>query len=186
LVCNRESEAGVSGEDASYFEDEPKENVIVGTRKSGNRVTLETWVIEDSDYDKLKKIYRRGSMAINIILENKEASCIFYVSGLNSSYMKLMNLYGDQLRLVEISDYDFNDFSYNGYSVYEFIDIPQNIYPKLHDDETETVTVKALLVTSMFWKKRGSVEQKTALTESIAAALQNIRANVKDDLLGKK
>jgi len=185
LACNKEDKFYFSD-----FKDKPTriKIVIVGGKKSGNKVTLKTWATEVEAYKKIKFMYRNGTEAIDTVTEG-DAHCIFYISELDSPFAKQMNEIGSNLELIEIDDWDLNDVSYHKKNVYEFIKIRKETYPNLHkeenenENETDTIAIHVIMIGSESWQVTAGNGPEKKLMKIVKFAIPEIKNEFKDNLI---
>jgi len=187
LVCHKNSGIeNVSDIENNFFNmlfGPPKPIILIGGKKSGSLVTMQTWALEDADYGDIQFSYKSGDEAIEDLIGGKKAQCVFFVSGMNSPFLQEMNDYGDKLKLVEVDDYDFNDFEYQELKVYQFVDIPENIYPNLHKGDSETVAVQAILVVNEDWANHVKLSTTNGFFNAVLKLKKEIKKSVNDNLI---
>lgn len=150
LVCSREA-------DIDGIKDLTADNtVLIGPNGSGTMVTWTSFGLNDKSYTEIKTLPIGGTRAMTKVKDGSEAQCMLFVSGLNSSSMKEVDLQGDFLKLVAVDDWDFNDtVDDKGKKVYNFESIPGGTYDALQDgvfsSAVDTITVDAVLVVKADW-----------------------------------
>ncbi len=101
------------------------------------------------------------------------------MSGLNSDLLKKAEKEASinkSIRQVEVNDWNFNDTTDPyGNDIYQFVNIPDNIYPGLQKDfilgrDVETIAVEAIMVVRTDWAERYGPEAMDALSFAIMEA----------------
>ncbi len=161
MICHRES--GI--EDVG---DLPGKLLLVDAVGSGTEVTWSEFVSMDTNYTSVDTQNVGGSTALNQV-STGQADCMLFVASLNTQLLQRANSLGDEVVLVPVNDWDFNDKKYghgklfqghrdpSGEDVYVFLDIPDDQYPNIQDglifSEVETLTVPVDLVASLTWRE---------------------------------
>jgi len=143
--------------------------LLVGERGSGTEVTWSDFVGMDKHYAGVNTRNRGGLKGLNEVAMG-EADCLLYVATLNTGIMQRANELGDQLVMVPVNDWDFNDRKYghgklfkghldqSGEPVYVFRDLPSGQYSNIQDgvfsSAVETLTVPLDMVASLSWSER--------------------------------
>ena len=143
--------------------------LLIGEAGSGTEVTWADFVGMDDNYAEVNTRNVGGLKALNEVATG-EADCMLYVASLNTGIMQRANELGDQLVMVPVNDWDFNDRKYgggklfkghldqSGEPVYVFRDLPSGQYGNLQDglfsSAVETLSVPVDMVASLGWSER--------------------------------
>ena len=162
MVCNRASGVDDVG-------DLIGKTLLIGEAGSGTEVTWADFVGMDDHYAKVNTRNLGGLKGLNEVVMG-EADCLLYVASLNTGIMKRANELGDQLVMVPVNDWDFNDRQYgggklfkghldqSGEPVYVFRDLPSGQYSNIQDglfsSAVETLSVPVDMVASLSWSER--------------------------------
>ncbi len=160
MICNRDSDIDDVG-------DLPGKTLLVDVVGSGTELTWSEFVYMDDTYAAVNTRNVGGTTALNRVA-NGEADCMLFVASLNTQLLQRANSLGDDVVLVPVNDWDFNDMEYghgklfqghqdpSGEDVYVFLDIPDDQYPEIQDglifSEVETLTVPVDMVASLGWR----------------------------------
>lgn len=161
MICNRDSGVDDVG-------DLIGKSLLIDEVGSGTEVTWHEFVSMDSNYSDVYTQSVGGMTALNRVATG-EADCMLFVASLNTTLLQRANGLGDNVVLVPVNDWDFNDKKYgngklfkgyqdpSGESVYVFLDIPDDQYENIQDgflfSEVETLTVPVDMVASLDWRK---------------------------------
>jgi TRAP-type uncharacterized transport system substrate-binding protein len=178
LIANRES--GIkSAEDIN-----PAKNIVyVGPRGSGTALTWEALANQDQRYRKVPVKYADYGTALTEVQKDPKALMLF-VGGLNSDFLKKAEQVArksGKLRLVVLQDKHIAEKrDKHGNAVYQFVQIPSNVYPDLQkgwffSGEVETLGVQAVLVLRTDWAQKFGPEAMDALSKAILEARPEIQ-----------
>lgn len=175
MICNRES-------DVSDVGDLIGKTLLIDEVGSGTEVTWHEFVSMDDNYEAVDTQTIGGTTALNRVA-TAQSDCMLYVASLNTTLLQRANNLGDDVVLVPVNDWDFNDKKYgngklfkgyqdpSGESVYVFLDIPDDQYANIQDgllfSEVETLTVPVDMVANLDW----SAENPNAYSALIGAVL---------------
>ena len=162
MVCNRSSGVDDVG-------DLIGKTLLIDEAGSGTEVTWADFVSSDDNYAAVNTRNLGGLAALNEVAMG-EADCLLYVASLNTDIMQRANALGDQLVMVPVNDWDFNDrrhgggklfkghIDQSGEPVYVFRDLPSGQYGNIQDglfsSAVETLTVPVDMVASLSWSER--------------------------------
>ena len=171
MICNRDSEIDDVG-------DLPGKTLLVDVVGSGTELTWSEFVYMDDTYAAVNTQNVGGTTALNRVA-NAEADCMLFVASLNTQLLQRANSLGDDVVLVPVNDWDFNDMEYghgklfqghqdpSGEDVYVFLDIPDDQYPEIQDGliftEVETLTVPVDMVASLGWRDENAQAYESLL-----------------------
>ncbi|MYD44680.1 MAG: hypothetical protein F4W90_12440 [Gammaproteobacteria bacterium] len=160
MICNRDSDVDEVG-------DLPGKSLLIDAVGSGTEVTWADFVTMDDNYNTVETQTIGGSSALNRVATG-EADCMMYVASLNTQLLQRANTLGDDVVLVPVNDWDFNNKEYghgklfkghqdpSGQDVYVFLDIPDDQYPKIQDgiffSDVETLSVPVDMVANLAWR----------------------------------
>ncbi len=162
MVCNRASGVDDVG-------DLIGKTLLIGETGSGTELTWADFVGMDDRYAGVSTRNLGGLRGLNEVAMG-EADCLLYVASLNTGIMQRANEQGDQLVMVPVNDWDFNDRKYgsgklfkghldqSGEPVYVFRDLPSGQYGNIQDglfsSAVETLSVPVDMVASLSWGER--------------------------------
>ena len=177
LICNRNSGVDAVGDLEGKL-------LLIDEIGSGTEVTWHDFVSMDSNYERVETDLKGGMNALNAVA-NGRADCMLFVASLNTTLLQRANTMGDQLVLVPVNDWDFNDKKYghgklfdgfsdpSGERVYVFLEIPDDQYDNIQDglifSEVETLTVPVDMVASLDWQKANAEAYEFLLSGVIDA-----------------
>lgn len=160
MICNRESGVDEVG-------DLVGKSLLIDSIGSGTEVTWSDFVTMDDNYRAVNTDTIGGTTALSQVV-NGEADCMMFVASLNTQLLQRANTLGDNVVLVPVNDWDFNDKEYghgklfkghqdpSGEDVYVFLDIPDDQYPDIQDgiffSDVETLSVPVDLVANLAWR----------------------------------
>ena len=160
MICNRDSGVDAVGDLEGKL-------LLIDEMGSGTEVTWHDFVSMDSNYERVETNQVGGVSALNAVATG-QADCMLFVASLNTSLLQRANSMGDQVKLVPVNDWDFNDKKYgggklfNGFNdpsgerVYVFLDIPDDQYDNIQDglifSEVETLSVPVDMVANLDWQ----------------------------------
>lgn len=125
--------------------------LLVGPPQSGGAITWQLFTLMDARYSEVKTGELGGKDALEL-LQDAQASCLFFVSGLRSKYSSTVNQGGSQLKLVAIDDRDLGKAKFAGQPIYTFKDISAETYPNLQvGGAVESLIVRAIFVINSTW-----------------------------------
>ena len=175
MICNRKSDVGDVG-------DLLGKSLLIDEVGSGTEVTWHEFVSMDENYADVDSQTVGGMTALNQVATG-QSDCMLYVASLNTTLLQRANNLGDDVVLVPVNDWDFNNKKYgngklfkgyqdpSGESVYVFLDIPDDQYENIQDgllfSEVETLSVPVDMVASLDW----SSENPEAYESLIGAVL---------------
>ena len=181
LICNRNSDVEDVGDLVGKL-------LLIDEMGSGTEVTWHEFVAMDDNYRAVNTDKVGGISALNQVA-NGNADCMLFVASLNTQLLQRANALGDQLVLVPVNDWDFNDKRYgngklfegyedpSGERVYVFLDIPDDQYDNLQDglifSEVETLTVPVDMVASIDWR-----DENAAAYESLLGAVLDAQPRI--------
>lgn len=170
LICNRGAGIG----DVGDLEDHPdRYTLMIGSKGSGTALTWRTFTLLDTDYAKVPTLPIGGARALAKVLAGTEAQCMMYIGGLKSAAMNKFDEHGEQLKLVEVDDGDFNNKKdETGHRIYNFKKIPSGTYSKMQGSffgSIETVVVNAILITDRRWIETHPDAYNSFVEASLAA-----------------
>jgi TRAP transporter TAXI family solute receptor len=123
----------------------------VGPSQSGSAITWQSITLMDASYSEVKTGEQGGKNALEL-LQDAQASCLAFVSGLRSKYSSTINQSGSQLKLVAIDDGDLVKAKFAGQPIYTFEDVPAETYPNLQaNGAVESLTVRAIFIVNSAW-----------------------------------
>ena len=160
MICNRDSDIDDVG-------DLPGKTLLVDVVGSGTELTWSEFVYMDDTYANVHTENVGGTAALTRVA-NGQSDCMLFVASLNTRLLQRANSLGDNVVLVPVNDWDFNDMEYghgklfqghkdpSGEDVYVFLDIPDDQYPSIQDglifSEVETLSVPVDMVASLAWR----------------------------------
>ena len=160
MICNRNSGVDDVG-------DLIGKSLLIDAIGSGTEVTWSEFVTMDDNYKDVSTQTVGGTSALNQVAMG-QADCMLFVASLNTQLLQRANNLGDDVVLVPVNDWDFNDKKYgngklfqglqdpSGEAVYVFLDIPDDQYPNIQDglffSEVETLTIPVDMVASLDWR----------------------------------
>lgn len=148
LVCRTDSGIASIEDLADQAE---SHTLMVGPPQSGSAVTWQSLTLMDASYSEVKTGAQGGENAVEL-LQDAQASCLMFVSGLRSKYASTINQSGSQLTLVAIDDGDLDEVKFAGQPIYTFDDIPAETYPSLQAaGAVESLTVRAIFIVNSAW-----------------------------------
>lgn len=154
LVCRRDAGVATTGE---MLANPGRHRILVGAEESGSALTWQAFTLLDRRYGQLAAEHIGGETALQRVLSD-QAQCLFFVSGLGSSFAKEVNRRGSDLRLVPITDDVFRNAEFGSVTLYETRHFPKAYYSNLEagfsDAVVETLTVGATLVIDRHWSDR--------------------------------
>lgn len=125
--------------------------LLVGPPRSGSAVTWESITLMDASYSEVKTGEQGGKNALELV-QDAEASCLIFVSGLRSEYSSMIDQSGSQLKLVTIDDGDLSKAKFAGHPIYTFKDISAETYPNLQaGGVVESLSVRAIFIVNSAW-----------------------------------
>ena len=183
MICNRDSGVDEVGDLVGKI-------LLVDEVGSGTEVTWSEFVTMDESYAAVDTANVGGTVALNRVATG-QADCMLFVASLNSQLLQRANSLGDDVVLVPVNDWDFNDKKYghgklfqglqdpSGEDIYVFLDIPDDQYPNIQDglifSEVETLTVPVDMVASLDWRN-----ENAAAYESLLGAVLDAQLPIQD------
>lgn len=173
-VCTRDGSAN----EFSDMQGRDDTVVIVGSvdadgfTGSGTAVTIRGFQAEDRGYARPTFRYAENLMMAARMIAGGQGDCLAMTSGLGSQAWAEMDArYGEQLRIVEADDGDFNDTrDLGGDRLYEFMDIPGS-----------TETLRNLLV----WREgRSPTDRQTVMMRAVYVSRLDYPAQEAADEVG--
>ena len=171
MICNRNSDIDDVG-------DLPGKTLLVDVVGSGTELTWSDFVYMDDTYADVQTDNVGGTSALDRVA-NGESDCMLFVASLNTQLLQRANTLGDNVKLVPVNDWDFNDMEYghgklfqghkdpSGEDVYVFLDIPDDQYPSIQDglifSEVETLSVPVDMVASLGWRDENAQAYESLL-----------------------
>ena len=155
LVCNRE--AGVRG--VGDLRQRPdRYRLLIGEPGSGSVVTWKAFTLLNQKYGSIPVEVIGDREALEIVTSNDPSVCVFHTGTLDSWFLRSLNKLGENLRLVAVDDWDFNDAAFAGERVYAHGGIPAETYSNLQADldgsSLPTVTVGSSVFVAKRWAQR--------------------------------
>ncbi|MFH0824033.1 MAG: TAXI family TRAP transporter solute-binding subunit, partial [Pseudomonadota bacterium] len=165
-----------------------KHTVLVGPKGSGTALTWEGLCIQDAKY---KKIPIRNAEYFDALseVERNPNAIAFFVGGLRSEFLQKAEeaaKASGNLRLAALDDPRFkNTRDVHGNQVYQFAEIPKNVYPSLQKGwlfthAVETLAVQAVLVVRSQWTEKFGNEAMEALSRSVLETKPDLEKRMAD------
>lgn len=182
--------ANVKGGVKSIKDLDEKTTLFIGPKGSGTSLTWKRIVRSNPKrYSKIKVKNASYTDALNMVIDFPSA-VMMYVSGLNSSFMRSVEVLADTkgLRLVEINDRKLGQaVDTDGNKLYTFVEIPSRVYPKLQKGWFGGNDVKSIAVTAAFiindsWVTKYGQEALDDLTAGVVAMQPIMSTLVNGDL----
>lgn len=183
MICNRNSEVDDVG-------DLIGKSLLIDAVGSGTELTWSEFVSMDGHYEGVMTENVGGTVALNRVATGR-ADCMLFVASLNTQLLQRANTLGDDVVLVPVNDWDFNDKKYghgklfqgyqdpSGEAIYVFLDIPDDQYPNIQDglifSEVETLTVPVDMVASLAWR-----DENASAYESLLGAVFDAQPSIQD------
>lgn len=176
LVCRRDA-AIESVEDLRRSGQ--SHTLIVSAPGSGSAITWDSMARLRPDYLDIATRTTDDAEALQAISDG-DASCMLFVSGLNSGYLAQIDAAGEQLKLVPVVDKAFREAEHFGKPIYDFRSIPKDTYRALQaptGDPVETLVVNAVILISRAWAADHVIGYET-LIDGVKRATPVIRERV--------
>ena len=127
VLCNKDS--GVK--DLSDLSGDNTKSVALGANGSGAWLIWQNFINQDKSYAEIPTTTESGAVALASV-SSGDTTCVLIPAALgNSSVVQADTDFGDGLRLVGASDWDFNDAkNIDGKPLYTFKKIPSGTYPQ--------------------------------------------------------
>lgn len=149
---------------------------------------LEGFALQDKSYSKIYSVflanYRKitpSRQALETVAADKNALLMF-VCGVNCPLIEMANKeFGDQLKMVPITDSDLNDAEDQyGNSIFRFVKIPDKKYPEIMDSnwfskEKETLAVDSIFLVSESWVQQAGMDKLLELETALWPVLDKMR-----------
>ena len=130
-----------------------KSKIATDRADSGTQITWASFCAQDKSYKSIPTEPLAGTIAQSK-LRSGDISAVMFVSGVGGADIARANQSND-LRLVNVDDWDFDNAKYKGKKIYKFVKVGSdsypNLFPGMFNSNVETIAVPALFVVRSEW-----------------------------------
>jgi TRAP-type uncharacterized transport system substrate-binding protein len=171
LLCNEKAGIG-SLKDL----DPEKHKVMIRPFGTGSYITWKLFSKLDGKLAKVPAPEAGEPESLLKVVDGVAAHCMFFVSGPGNDFAKQTGeKFGDKLELVKVRDKNLlRKVGRDKRSVYSNVEVDEDAFPKLLDDDLETVSVAAVFFISPEWKA-DNPKAAAALNQALVELVPEIK-----------
>lgn len=174
ILCNRE--AGI--EDVRQLRPD-RHRILIPAFGTGTYITWKLFTRLNPFYNRIPYAEASTDEALLKVVDGVKAQCVVMVSGARPKALQTADAqFGEQLRLIRLRDKQLHrKVGRERRAVYADLEIDEDIYDNLLDDDLETTSVDAVFFISPEWKARHP-SGASEITLALLKLLPEIRKNL--------